>query len=175
MMTQKNILQQNNMELIQGHYCDNTVLLNSDLSCACDSRDSVCDFVSQYCEVLCTYPLPTSGNKAAIANRLYQYFHTSHNMHQQIPMRWWYHPMNIQYNQQCKYVDFSTLLRKAMFFSSTEPDHPTSFMVQLPSGSGDLSVHPSPKLKKIIIFVLMDGGLEYLSCSMYWPYTIMCA
>ena len=39
-----------------------------------------------------------------------------------------------------------------MLSSNVEPEHPTSFIVQLPSGSGDFSLHPSTKGRKITSF-----------------------
>ena len=46
-----------------------------------------------------------------------------------------------------EFIDFVTLLRKAMFSSSMhmEPDSVASFTIQLPSSSGDISVHPATK------------------------------
>ena len=51
-----------------------------------------------------------------------------------------------------EYIDFTTLIPKAMLSSNVEPEHPTSFIVQLPSGSGDFSLHPSAKGRKITSF-----------------------
>ena len=51
-----------------------------------------------------------------------------------------------------EYIDFTTLIPKAMLSSNVEPEHPTSFTVQLPSGSGDFSLHPSAKGRKITSF-----------------------
>ena len=51
-----------------------------------------------------------------------------------------------------EYIDFTTLLPKAMFSSGSEPDYSTSFTVQLPYSTGDFSVHPTAKPKKITFF-----------------------
>ena len=50
-----------------------------------------------------------------------------------------------------EFIDFITLLPKAMFSSSMEPYNATSFTAQLQSNSRDLSVHPAAKPKRTII------------------------
>ena len=52
-----------------------------------------------------------------------------------------------------EYIDFATLLPKAMFSDSSEPDGSTSFTVQLPNSTGDFSVCQTPKAKKITSFL----------------------
>ena len=53
-----------------------------------------------------------------------------------------------------EYIDFTTLIPKAMLSSNVEPEHPTSFTVQLPSGS----LHPSAKGRKIVSFSSWMGA-----------------
>ena len=51
-----------------------------------------------------------------------------------------------------EFIDFITLLPKAMFSSGIELDNANSFTVQLPSNSRDLSVRPAVKPKRITSF-----------------------
>jgi len=51
-----------------------------------------------------------------------------------------------------EYIDFASLLPKAMFSSSTDPDLPGLVTVHLPSSSEDISVRPATKPKKITSF-----------------------
>ena len=51
-----------------------------------------------------------------------------------------------------QFIDFITLLPKAMFSSGIELDNANSFTVQLPSNSGDLSVRTAVKPKRITSF-----------------------
>ena len=51
-----------------------------------------------------------------------------------------------------EYIDFTTLLPKAMLSSNVEPDHPGSLTLQMPSGSSEFIVHPTAKGKKITSF-----------------------
>ena len=51
-----------------------------------------------------------------------------------------------------EYIDFTTLLPKAMLSSSVEPDHPGSLTLQLPSGPSDFTVHPTVKGRKVTSF-----------------------
>ena len=51
-----------------------------------------------------------------------------------------------------EFIDFITLLPKAMFSSGIELHNANSFTVQLPSNSGDLSVHTAVKPKRITSF-----------------------
>ena len=65
-----------------------------------------------------------------------------------------------------EYIDFSTLLPKAMFSSSPEPDQPSLFTVQLPSSSGDISVRPAIKSRKITSFSSwMEAWNVYLAVT----------
>ena len=50
------------------------------------------------------------------------------------------------------YIDFTTLLPKAMLSSSVEPDHPGSLTLQLPSGPSDFTVHRTVKGRKVTSF-----------------------
>jgi len=51
-----------------------------------------------------------------------------------------------------EYIDFASLLPKAMFSSSTDPDLPGLVTVHLPSSSEDISVHKATRPKRIISF-----------------------
>ena len=70
-----------------------------------------------------------------------------------------------------EFIDFVTLLPKAMFSSRTEPDSATSFTVQLPSNSGDISVRPNTKPKRIMSFsIWMEAWNIYLAiCIDHMP------
>ena len=71
-----------------------------------------------------------------------------------------------------EYIDFVTLLPKAMFSSGTEPEGTTSFTFQLPSNSGDISVRPAKKPKSITSFSnWMEAWNIYLAvCVDHMPF-----
>ena len=71
-----------------------------------------------------------------------------------------------------EYIDFATLLPKAMFSSSTGPESSTSFTFQLPSNSGDISVRPATRPKSITSFSnWMEAWNIYLAvCIDHMPF-----
>ena len=71
-----------------------------------------------------------------------------------------------------EYIDFATLLPKAMFSSSMKPESSTSFTFQLPSNSEDISVCPATKPKSIMSFSnWMEAWNIYLAvCIDHMPF-----
>ena len=70
-----------------------------------------------------------------------------------------------------EYIDFVTLLPKTMFSGSTEPDSSTFFTVQLAPNSGDASIRPAAKPRKIASFAnWMEAWNIYLAvCIDHMP------
>ena len=69
-----------------------------------------------------------------------------------------------------EFVDLATLLPKAMFSGSAEPDTSKSITVQLAHTGNDFSVHPQPSSRKISSFVSwMEAWNIYLAIIDHSP------